>query len=140
MPTSVQVRSLTDLNSDKVLYRGKGISFTATAATTTSYDFKFSEDRILTSGYAILDNQANGDYITIQVIDIDNVLGYGANTILDEYLTEWYMIYDQAYQPPPPHSYPALIQAGIYLRVKYTATGVLDIPVKMNFTTHKPRA
>lgn len=136
----VQVRSLSDLNSDKVLYRGKGISFTATASSTTDYDFKFSEDRILTSGYAILDNQSNGDKITIQVIDIDNILGYGANTILDEYLLDWYMIYDQAYQPPPPHSYPALILSGLYIRVKYTTVGEVNVLVKMNFTTHKPRA
>lgn len=60
-----------------------------------------------------------GDKITFQVIDKDNVLGYGANFVLDEFGKDWYVL-------PDKHEsiilYKAKLIVGVYIRLKYTST------------------
>ena len=63
-----------------------------------------------------------GDKMTFQVVDVDNVLGYGANTVITEYISS---------MPVPPWNHErnlesptaALIPSGLYLRVVYQSAG-----------------
>lgn len=77
----------------------------------------------------------------MQVIDIDNILGYGAGLVLDEYVTDFYLVSDSEFQVQIDCPYIALVPPGLYIRLKYTNTSILDpVEVAVNLITHIPRA
>lgn len=135
MTTSVRKES--DMNADVVKFRGKGISFTATAGTSTSYDYKLTEARLISGTRLMVKNQAWGDTVKFQVVDVDNILGYGAGLVLDEFATDWCIITEKEDQGPVLLPYSAEVLANLYIRFIYTSTGILNVSVKCNLWAHK---
>lgn len=75
-----------------------------------------------------------GDKITFQVVDVDNILGYGANTVLDEFGKNWYVMPDKEVTI---RLYKASLIKDLYIRLKYTSTGtVLDVDMVCNLFRH----
>lgn len=119
-------------------YSENAVSGTATKNSTTSIDLKVTTTKTYLNGAEILyQNAVWGDYVVLQVIDIDNVLGYGANTVLKEYVHKRYihpdLKYDEVELP-----YAGLIPQNVYLRVKYTSIGTSnDVNVAINYFLHE---
>lgn len=104
------------------LYR-YSVKDTATANDTKTIDKKFTEPVYLYGGiYEIVGNANDGDYLEIQVIDIDNVLGYGTNFVLATFVEKEYINIERKYNEITSED-GDLIPTGVYLRVKYTAAG-----------------
>lgn len=131
--------------SQKLGFLGEGIIGTATressgGPTTSNFDYKISEDNLyLTGSEIIYQNCLWGDFITFQIIDIDNILGLGANTVLNEYVPKWYLDPDNSYKKVV-QSYGGEIPKNVYIRVKYTAVDdseSVDAKVALNFYLHK---
>jgi hypothetical protein len=123
------------MDADKVKFRGKGVSFTAAAGTTTTSDYKLTEARLLDGAYIMTSGNAFGDYITFRVVDVDNILGYGAGVVLDEFATTWYI-------PPSGEAefhlpYSAEILSGLYLRIVYVSVGAAAAYFQCNYFLHK---
>lgn len=135
MPTSV--RSMFDMTADKVKFRGKGFAFTATAGANTVGDFLVTENRLLDGTQILLKNHVFGDSVTFQVIDVDNILGLGANTVLDQFADSWYVCEDRQDQGRVRMPYSAELYAGLYIRVIYHSVGTTDVNVKINLFKHK---
>lgn len=133
---ATSIRKVGDMDADKVKFRGKGISFTATAGTTTSYDYKLIQSRLIDGTSLILKDHANGDSVKFQVVDVDNILGYGAGLVLDEFATDWYVASDRQSQGETRLPYSAEVVAGLYIRLVYTSTGATDVAVKCNLFAH----
>lgn len=57
-----------------------------------------------------------GDLITFQIIDIDNVLGYGPNVVLDEFGKDYYAIPGELHEVD---EFKANLYPGLYIRVIY---------------------
>jgi hypothetical protein len=106
----------------------------------TSYDWKFPEERWLTGGVL----KAQGDWgsnVSLQVIDIDNVMGYGANVVLDEFVTSFYITDVVQDQISKEFNYPALVPANLYLRVKFNNISLTNTgKVALNIFSHIPKA
>lgn len=134
------VRRVLDMDADKVRFRGRGISGTAAAGTTTAIDLKLTEERLLEGGQIILSGHVLGDHIAFEVVDVDNVLGYGAGVVLDQYATNWYVDPSTTGQYVIRLEYVAFILANLYLRLTYTSTGGSTVSVCINYFTHKPLA
>lgn len=117
-------------------FRFRGASFKGTCSTgvITDIDFKLTEERWINGGQAIIDNIGNDDTITFQVIDKDNIFGLGANTVLDEFITDFYM--PTKGDLDISLDYPAKIIAGLYLRLKYTSTHPDGCTLKCNLYLH----
>ena len=89
-------------------------------------------EHILYGGALYTQDAEFEDYVKFQVIDIDNVLGYGANLILKEYITKAYLDdngkfedYDEA---------GAYLPVGVYLRCIYKSTKASGTTkVKINY-------
>lgn len=130
MPGKIDIR-----NTDFDFY-GDGFSGTATKNTTTNFDFKVTKDMCYCSGGEIIVKDAeHGDYIKIEVIDKDNVLGYGANTVLQVYLEKWHVDYHGKNVLEVP--YAGKIPNGVYLRLKYTSmSSTTDVKVAVNYSFH----
>lgn len=139
MTTTVMARRLIDLDADKAKYRIQGISGTATAGATTDIDWKFPEERWMHGASFLCKDHVFGDKATVQVVDKDNVLGFGAGVVVDTFAEDFYVAEDQQNQGQITCNYIALVPANLYLRVKYTSVGGANVGVKLNLFTHIPR-
>ena len=134
---TTSVRKVSDMDADKVKFRGKGTSFTAAAGQTTSYDYKLPESRLIDGTRMIVKDHVLGDSVRFQVVDVDNILGYGAGLVLDEFATDWYLVEDKQDQGEIRLPYSAEIIVGLYIRFIYNSTGVADVKFKCNLFAHK---
>lgn len=142
MTTIFAPKKLSELSADVLNFRGTGISGVALPAvlgipTTTNIDYELTEDRLILGAYAILSGHSFGDKMTVQVIDKNNVLGYGANTVLNQFVTDWYVDPSVATQRGMEAPYPAKVFQGLFLRLKYTNTGLAPVAVYINALFHK---
>jgi hypothetical protein len=122
--------------SDSGGFRFRGCSFTGSSptGTATPIDFKIENERYVNGGFLIVDKIGSDDRMTFQVVDKDNVLGYGFDVVLDEFIKDFYI---------PTKSelnialdYPARINAGLYLRMIYTSTHADGANIKCNLYLH----
>ena len=125
-------------NADNMRFRGTGVSGTPLKTTTTNIDFAMIENRFINGLEFIVNNHVFGDSAKFQVVDVDNLLGYGAGLVLDEFGTDWYVAEDTQRQGPYILPYPALVSVGLYLRIVYNSVGTVnDVDLKINYFLHK---
>lgn len=117
VPTSNQEYSAKDLNTDF-----QGATFNITPNTTTDCDFLISDDSILDGLVVDILNENLGDKMSFQIIDKDNVMGYGQDVVLKQFATDIYVTPGIIRQIDHTSSYPAKAFSGLYLRLKYTST------------------
>jgi hypothetical protein len=122
--------------SDSEGFRFRGVSFvdTVDANSTKSIDFQVVAERYINGGKLIVKNIGEDDKITFQVVDKDNVLGFGANVVLDEFIKDFYLPTSESLNVQL--DYPARIFAGLYLRLIYTNTSPNEATVKCNLYLH----
>jgi hypothetical protein len=135
--SQLKLTQISQFSSANVNANGRGKMQTVPAGTTVSIDLKMTDDCFITGGVLRTDAATFGDKATFQVIDIDNILGYGENKILGTYLTDWYMRSDAQQQLDENLYYPAKILANLYLRVIYASVGNTDVQVAVNYRLHK---
>lgn len=128
------VRTRAFTNSDGFRFRGSSFSDTVTANTTKDIDYKIAQERYINGGRLLVSNIGNDDKITFQVVDKDNVLGYGANVVLDEFIKDYFIPTTGNLEVRL--DYPARIVANLYLRLKYTSTHQDGCSVKCNLYLH----
>lgn len=140
MPTNTifAPRKLSELSADMLNFRGTGIHGSAASGSSTNIDYQLTEDRLVMGAYAILSGHAFGDYMTVQVVDVDNINGLGAGTVLNEFVSNWYVDPTVGTQRGMEAEYPAKILAGLYLRCIYTNVGGLgNVECYFNVLFHK---
>ncbi len=71
-----------------------------------------------------IDGGNNGDHLTFSVIDKDNILGYGANTILDSFAENFYIFPNEVAEI---REHKADLIAGLYIRCHYVNTGASQV-------------
>lgn len=125
-----------DFNSNALNFKGQGATGSCIAGGTVNVDLKIDFDSVLTGGYVILKGQTFGDTVKQQVIDKDNILGMGANTVLNEFVTNWYVSESIQAQPMIVPGYPAKILQNLYLRVVYSCPAT-NVSVAVNYLLHK---
>lgn len=121
-------------NSDGFRFRGASFFGNIPANSTADIDFKLTADRFINGGRLIIDNLGSDDTMTFQVVDKDNVLGYGAGVVLDEFIKDYYIPDNATLEIKL--DYPAKIVAGLYLRLKYTSTHASGCKIKCNLFLH----
>lgn len=121
-------------------YEAKATGFRGTApvGVVTSLNFPVGvEDRYMNGLRIILVNHAEADTLGLQVVDIDNVLGYGAGLVLKTFAITWNVDSSVSDQGRDIYNFVAKLPAGVYLRINYTSTGAVDVTVKLNCSLHK---
>lgn len=125
-------------DSDGFRFRGKGISGTATKTASTNIDHKITEERYINGINVILKDQSFGDSLKFQIVDVDNIVGYGAGVVLDEFGTDWYVSDDTQTQGQIILPYPAKVISGLWIRIIYKSIGTTnDVSVLCNLFLHK---
>jgi len=115
-----------------------GFTGTATKNTTTDIDFKLVATRYITGIQLIIDDSVFGDKATFQIVDKDNILGYGAGVVLNEFGSSWNINPDSKNQGQVVHNFYATIYVNLYIRVKYVSEGtILDPKVAVNLFMYR---
>ena len=130
-------QSVNDFEKSKLQLAVKGVHSSFTAGSITALDLKLTDDHLLTGGTILVKDGSIGDSISLQVVDVDNIIGYGANVVLSEFVTNWYVSTDSQKQIDLSINYPAKILAGLYIRLKYNSTGITAGSVSANYLLHK---
>jgi hypothetical protein len=134
------ISKIDHFDSFRVNFKGKGVAGTVTAGQTGNIDLKLTERRFITGLQLLLKDHTWGDTAKLQIVDVDNILGYGAGTVLAEYATDWQVCSDKQDQGIFSVPYPADIATNLYLRVAYTSTGGTNVGVRVNYFLHKALA
>lgn len=124
-----------DFESSKLLHNGMSAQALVPAGTSANIDLVFTDDHLLTGVWAIMNDGAYGDKVSIQVYDVTGAFTGTAGTVLNQFITDWYVPATMCEQFDIP--YPAKILGGMGLRAVYTSTGVSNVFVAMNFKLHK---
>ncbi|MEK7093284.1 MAG: hypothetical protein AAB927_02260 [Patescibacteria group bacterium] len=117
-------------------FAGKTVRATVPAGTTANIDLKVvgAAGRKLNGGFMFAIDAAFGDQVTFQIVDVDNILGYGAGVVLDEFLT-WSI--DPREQLNLDLPYGSDIPEGFYIRGIYQSVGTADVKVAINMKLHR---
>ena len=114
-------------------FLGDATSGTATAGTTTDIDFKLDGSYMIFGVEMIYSGAADGDYAAFQIVDKDNVLGYGAGAVLNEWVKKWY-IPSAENRWKTTSEMATKLPAGLYARLKYTSVGSVNVLIKINYS------
>lgn len=123
--------------SDNVSANNQGMMAIIPAGKVTYVDLKMLDDNFLTGGILRTLNTQFGDYVDLQVVDVDNILRAGNNIVLAQYCTSWYLRSDSQEQLNETINYPAKVLSGLYLRLVYHSVGLENVTVTVNYRLHK---
>jgi len=126
----VILRTQTYIGSHNIVLREFGYNFIATANTNTAGDMVLPVKYLRGAGFETEDH-VFGDSITVQIVDKDNVLGYGAGLVVNTF--------GQTIQIPRTGFFTVLSEAissaiptGLYFRVIYHSVGTTSVKMRVN--------
>jgi len=99
-----------------------GSEFTAAADTVTKDQMKFTQDIEIVGATMSCAGSHNGDVINMKVIDIDNVLGYGAGVVLAQFAIDVPGELMEGKLVEAISTSSSTIPAGVYCSMEYTNT------------------
>lgn len=135
----VQQTALT-LADDKLVAVSDAFSFTAAASSTTQHTYLFNDAYLIRSISFLSANATLADYIKVEVVDVNNILGLGANFVLATPITKAYVMPTTNAGPMRAEDISAaeLPVAGLFLRISYTNTAILTaVTVFINLNLYK---
>jgi hypothetical protein len=125
-----------DFNTGIYEFVGKSAGPLSVTAGQSNYaTLLMTEDVYIDGGMIYAENGKVGDWIKAEVIDIDNIFGFGANTVLYTYIEKWFIIPNDKTTIQTPYS--GKINAGLYLKITYTSTGTSDVTIFGNYRLHR---
>jgi len=108
-----------------------GFNFVATKTTVTDNDLLLPVKYMRGAGVET-ENHEFGDWVTVQMVDVDNVLGAGAGYVADQFGKE-VQIPKSGLFTVLSESLSSAIPAGLYIRIKYNSVGTVnDVKVRCN--------
>lgn len=122
---------------EKYTFKGKSIGGVLSKNQDTLIDFKIDQDNLFFSGAeAIYTGHVFGDKISVYLVDKDNILGMGENTVLNQFLEDW--ILNSSGLDKVELAYAGKIPVGLYIRFVYTSVGTeLDPIMFINLFLHE---
>lgn len=128
---------VTDFEASKLQFNAQGIQSRPALNSTSNIDLYFSDDHLITGFWLTVAGATIGDYLSLQVVDTDNIMGYGANTVLKTFASNIFI--PTSVDAQFDIVYPAKIYAGLSLRMRYTSVALLGAlsVVSVNYKLHK---
>lgn len=139
MPSSTDYNPtrVMDFEASKLVYNGQGVSASMTIGTTTNLDYTFVDDCLVTGFYIVSNGGTFGDRISLQVVDMSGAFTGTPGTVMAQLMTNIRLppVADKEFKV----AYPRKALTGMGLRVSYTSTAILGLPVffAINYELHK---
>lgn len=136
MTTKYRPKSKLEYSQSDLTADFKGFIFDATQNAQTINDNIVPYDVLIDGAEVYISGGQIGDSISAQVVDINNVMGYGLNVVLGRYVTNWFIVPNQ--KSIVVSEYPAKIFSGLFLRLIYNNIS-LTSPAKVivNYRLHR---
>lgn len=117
----------------------RAFDFTASPAATTVGSFLINDEFKLHVLEFFAPDGVPGDYVKVEIVDTDNVLGGGAGALVETLVEKWNL------EPATINGISGLTYtlpaSGLYLKVSYTSVlGVSSTPVFINLSAYKRKA
>lgn len=137
MPTNTTYKPIkvSDFEANKLNFDARGIFTQVNAGSTTCIDYDLTDDCLITGACVITSNAEYGDNTCFQVVDKTGAFTGNPNTVLNQFISNWYVCPTSELQLDIP--YPAKILAGMTLRLVYSSTGQNNVFVAINYNLHK---
>lgn len=114
-----------------------GFQFIALKGVQTIFDHKLEQDVKLRGGIFETEGHVMFDTITLEVVDIDNILGYGAGTVVSDYFKQW-NVPKSGREEVLEISVGEPVLKNLYVRAKYNSVSSTDdVKVCVNFRGYK---
>jgi len=111
---------------------GDGVKDIVPFGTVKNIDFKIAGNpKFLSGAEFYTKGSAVGDFITVQIVDVDNVLGGGAGLVVRQLINKFYVFPELQMILDLPFS--GRIPKDLYLRLKYTSVGLVNVDVLCNY-------
>lgn len=139
MPTGTKFAPsrVDEFEAAKLQFNAQGVKSNPSLNTTTNIDLYFSDDHLITGFWVVCSGANAGDKISLQAVDTDNIMGFGAGTVLKTFASNIYLAanFDAQFDV----AYPAKIYAGLSLRIIYTSTLLIGVTpfFAINYKLHK---
>lgn len=112
--------------------------FTVTGAGSTSHDIVIPVRCVVLGAEVIATGQLVGDYFKVESVDVDNILGFGAGTVLRTPISRFYVSAISGTKEVFSLGYPVEGLQGIYFRFTYTTVNALaSVNFMVNFIAHR---
>lgn len=120
-------------------FRGMGVSGEALSGGDgiTNIDYQVAQERWINGCHLIVAGAHAEDTLKFQIVDVNNVMGYGAGVVLNTFADNWQLVTDKQDQGVFKIEYPARILAGLYIRIRYHNTGAESVKAKCNLFLHE---
>lgn len=118
-------------------FLGDAVSGTALAGQSTNIDYKLDGKYMIFGAELLFTAACDGDYVSFQLVDIDNVLGYGAGLVLSTWVRKWF-VPSKSDRWKVTSEMTGQLPSGVYARLVYTSTGSVDVPLKINYSLIEP--
>jgi hypothetical protein len=133
------IKTIQILGADTLSLSPFGALISPAANTLTNCDVEIPMSVVLRGGVVFSQNSAIGDWISVSVIDKNNVVGAGGTadnpTILATYIASWYLM-PGVVNSVEDVSISQLLPQGLYMRIAYTSVGSVAPSVVINFITY----
>lgn len=117
-------------------FRATGVEFPCLSGQETTFDFLLDNNYFCNGAEVLFNTTTPGSRITFQIVDKDNIMGMGENTILDTFVNNWYLSSSHDRNGPIALNYPALLRSGLYIRLIVFNRFNFDITCYTNLFLH----
>jgi len=125
------------LGKDTLVLCPFGVSFSAPANQSTTYSYALTSAVFLRGGVLFASPGTLGDQLTVQIVDVNNILGAGANYVVATYVNGWYVMPNQQ-NAIEDISVSSEIPAGLYVNFIYNNTSPTQATqVIVNFLSYQ---
>lgn len=135
--SNTNITRLVDLDSDKITPYFNAFSFTITGTNTAVYDWQCPHELLVTGAETVITGETAGDWVKVEIVDVDNILGAGEDVVLETPVHKYY-VDPTAGKERMQIGYPNYTIAGLYWRFSYTGTNALgNVTCRINIIAHK---
>lgn len=135
--STLVIRNNEQFTASNVNANHQGVLGTAAPGVATNIDYVLVDDCFVTGAILFAKGAAWGDTLTLQVVDVSNMYGRGAGFVLGQYVTNWALRTDSELQFDQNSTFPAKVITGLALRVVYSSTGAVAVPLAVNYKLQK---
>lgn len=134
---SIKEAVIQHLGADTLVLCPFGVFFTAAANQTTTYSYELTSPVYLRGGVLYATPSTIGDRLTVEIVDVNNILGEGANTVIAIYVNGWYVMPGVVNQIED-ISVSEQLPSGLYVNFLYNNTSLTQATqVIVNFLSYQ---
>lgn len=127
-----------DLDTHNLSPDVNAFNFTSSGNGTTTFNWKIPNHEYLAEIGGFFTGQTAGDYIQVNVVDVDNILGFGANTILSTPVTKYWVNPTANQLQTIAVGYPVFMLQNLYIQILYTSSNILSsVSVHVNVAANR---